>query len=87
MLRALFSGAATATMLIDILKPFNCNISAVSGERCPDDAKHARRIDIQSEVQLSFAIVLRTFISKTTEDLKAALAHLKHHSAEHPLFP
>ena len=78
-------GAATATILINILKPFNCNIAA-SGERCPMMLNMpGERYPIGSPTVFSF--VLRHIHLNTREDLKAALAITNIIAAEHPLFP
>jgi hypothetical protein len=78
-------GAATAQMLIDFLKPFNCNIAA-SGERSLMMLNMpGERYPIGSPTV--FAFILQRITLENTEDIKSALAITNLIVATHPLFP
>ena len=78
-------GMSTATILINILKPFNCNIAA-SGERSPIMLNMpGESYPIGSPTILCY--VLKYIALKDVEDLKAALGITNFIVAEHPLFP
>ncbi|MGA2939208.1 MAG: hypothetical protein ABSF52_19215 [Syntrophobacteraceae bacterium] len=77
-------GMSTATILINILKPFNCNIAA-SGERSPMMLNMpGERYPIGSPTVFSF--VLRYIHLNSREDLKAALA-ITNFIITLPIFP
>lgn len=78
-------GMSTATKLIEILKPFNCNIAAC-GERSPMMLNMpGERYPIGSPTVFSF--VLRYIHLNGRENVKVALAMANMICATHPLFP
>ena len=76
-------GNVTAMMLLDYLKPFNSNVSA-SGEHMKLNMP-GESYPIGSPTILCY--VLKYFVLKDSEDLKAALAITNFIATEHPFFP